>query len=217
MAMPLIATGDQQRSISEVVPVLLEVLTRHMRLGSALGRAVIAVHDAMSVPTVREAIRQFRSRATVLPVVNEHEVFISYQHGSVNEIDHFLSVVRSARPRTSVWMDRERLKPGHGWNSMIAGAIDGAKIFVPFYSRQYFSSMICQEELAAAHIRRRALRSEFILPVLLDDVALSSYLQVTQFKDARINNKEKLTEAAHSLAARLDARTTTFAPLRDFN
>lgn len=205
IAMPLITTGDQGYAVADVMPPLLDTLTRHMRPGSRLQRVVIAAYQASDMPVIRDQVARFRERPVVArPRLADHDVFISYRQLDRDAADHLVDAILRARPATDIWMDRRNLELGHKWNDEIANAIDHSRLFVPCYSKNYFRSPICREELTAAHIRRRALNKSFIIPVLLDDVELTSFHQVTQYKDSRMHDKAKLTEAAQFIAARLD-------------
>jgi len=204
VAMPLIATGDQGNAITDVMPPLLETLTRHMRPGARLQHVMIAAYDESRIPEIRNEVAKFRSRPIVSPPLQAgHDVFISYRHTDKEAANHLEKAILATRPETTIWIDREKLELGHRWNDEISAAIDSTRLFVPCYSKGYFNSPICREELTAAHIRRRAMNKSFILPVLLDDVKLTSFHQVTQYHDSRGGAVEELTTAAQLIVARL--------------
>lgn len=203
VAMPLLGTGDQGYALSDVMPTLLETLTRHMRPGARLKHVVIAAFTESRIPEIRSEVARFRSRpASTLPRHDGPDVFISYRHTNKKSAEYLVEAITRARPETQIWIDRDKLEIGYQWNETIAGAIDTAQLFVPCYSKDYFASPICMEELTAAHIRRRNIRKSFIAPVLLDDVKLTSFHQVTQYFDSR-GGDEQLKEAAQRIVARL--------------
>lgn len=203
IAMPLLATGDQGHDVREMLPLLLESLSRQMRTGSRLQRVIIATFKETDVETVKRVVADFRTRPPEAPSPLRHELFISYRHSDREPVMRLVDKIKEVRSGTDIWIDREKLEVGHLWNDAIGNAIDNSKLFVPFYSKAYFESPICREELTAAHIRRRALNKSFIVPVLLDDVELTSFHQVTQYKDWRTQDAEKLAELASFIAGRL--------------
>ena len=213
VAMPLIATGNQGFAVQDVLPPLLDSLTRHMRKGSRLESVVIAAYDDGDVAIVRDEVARFRAREPIAATDDStHDVFVSYRHSDADCVDCLMDAILTARPHTDIWLDRTKLELGDQWNDEIAHAIDRSRLFVPFYSKQYFESIICREELAAAHIRRRALKTAFIVPVLLDDVELTSYHQMTQYKDSRVRDMGRIREAGRVIAEGLDGDTAVWSP-----
>ena len=162
IAMPLLATGDQSIAVSTVVPLLLSTLTRQMRQGSPLKRAIIAVYDRSMIPAVTECVAQFqegyKAQEAEARIEGHHDLFISYSHEDYAQTSVFTDEIRRVRPHTTIYQDLHQLTPGTAFNHELLAKIDHVNVFVPFFSKHYFASQMCGEELASAHITHKTDR-----------------------------------------------------------
>ncbi len=67
-----------------------------------------------------------------------------------------------------IFVDRESVGWGEDWQAAIRGSIDGAMVFMPIVTRQYFDRPACREELLTFHSEAKALGvTSLLLPVVL--------------------------------------------------
>lgn len=71
-----------------------------------------------------------------------------------------------------VFYDRESLPGGQNWREWIKQSIQGASIFVPIVTMQYFDSQACRDELFAFHDSAEVLGvTDLILPLILAGIS----------------------------------------------
>ncbi|GAA4886988.1 TIR domain-containing protein [Saccharopolyspora cebuensis] len=103
-------------------------------------------------------------------------VFLSYAHAD----DELLDMVKYFKVslehvafadrgrRLDVFFDRESIGWGDNWKGKIRGSIEGAMIFMPVVTRQYFDRAACREELLSFHGEAERLGvTSLILPVVV--------------------------------------------------
>ncbi len=112
---------------------------------------------------IADAIATRRARAS------PQHVFISYV--SENRAAALRIKRHLARRGVSVWLDRERLKPGFRWKHAINKAISNGQYFLALFSRDYLEreKTYMNEELTLAieEMRKRRRDRAWFIPVLL--------------------------------------------------
>lgn len=91
--------------------------------------------------------------------------FLSYSHRDLSsEMIQFARQLRVAvqgrlggKVEDAGFIDREQLKLGDPWPTDLAKALATAKVFVPVYSMDYFSSEFCGKEWRVFRLRRQQL------------------------------------------------------------
>lgn len=100
----------------------------------------------------------------------QRDVFICYSHKDQAIADMVCDMLEAADIKC--WISSRDEKPGEKWAEMIVRGLDESKILIFILSTHSNSSTSCTSELALAHEKRK-----FIIPVKLEDVALSGELQ----------------------------------------
>jgi hypothetical protein len=105
-----------------------------------------------------------------------YDLFISYRrHPSwsnwVREhvcrlLDDYLTRDLGRQPH--VFVDQQ-IEPGQDWPDRLGNALGRARILLPIYSLDYFSSHWCLHELDLMHARGQATRCRLIFPALAHD------------------------------------------------
>ena len=106
-----------------------------------------------------------------------YDVFISYRRHPewtpwtrehvCRLLDAYLTQELGRSP--AIFID-ERIAPGVDWPARLAGALGGARVLLPVFSRDYFGSDWCIHELDLMHSRlRRFPGSSLIIPVIGHD------------------------------------------------
>jgi hypothetical protein len=93
---------------------------------------------------------------------SSYDVFISYAHQpkedalwvKENILVPLQALNKSDGKPLRIFFDEGSIRAGRDWKREIDRAIAGARIFVPVYTKRYFDSPQCQDELAFAEQRR---------------------------------------------------------------
>jgi hypothetical protein len=114
-------------------------------------------------------------------------VFISYVRENKEIVDRLAQALRSAG--VEVWLDREKIKPGHRWKDAIREAIRQGDFFIACFSKAYDDRerTFMNEELTLAidELRSRPTARAWFIPVLLSacDVPNRQISQVETLRD----------------------------------
>src|SRR5262249_26030083 len=92
---------------------------------------------------------------------------------------------------------------GASWQQRIFNALDNCTATAAFYSPDFLSSKVCQEEFNISWARRRETGKDIIYPLLIRDAALPTYMRMLNYIDCRTSNRDKIETAASDLAAKL--------------
>jgi TIR domain-containing protein len=146
-----------------------------------------------------------------------------------------------------IFIDRESVNWGENWQAAIQTGIDGAMIFMPVVTRQYFDRAACREELLTFYNEAKSLGvTSLLLPVVLlghsyisensEDIAVRiiSERQYRDLKEAWVAGPQSVawrsaivqlaaelvgaaTAAEHVLAAALPASGPSSRPVSAFD
>jgi hypothetical protein len=103
----------------------------------------------------------------------DYDVFISYAHEERDWV--FDNVVRPFQrawlangKHLSIFFDTSSIRPGTGWQTKLALAIDASHFIVPVYSEAYFRQPYCRFEILRAHRKwiQAGESSRCVLPVM---------------------------------------------------
>jgi hypothetical protein len=137
------------------------------------------------------------------PAGVKYDVFISYCQKDMEPVRLLVEDVRRARPDARVFRDQVCLQPGQSWQKEIFEAIEHTRIFVPFYSPNYLSSKVCQEEYNVARVCAMDRDGLTLFPIYLYSARLPAYMRILQYLDCTEADGEKLRAAAAALAAQV--------------
>ncbi len=128
-----------------------------------------AVSSEEVLASVRDKMSEARKiRDNVSAIVpysgDEPYIFASYSHMDKDRVFHIIRLLQRRGYR--VWFD-EGVDPGTEWEDNIAEHLAAAGYLIPFFSKNFFGSQNCNDELFYA--RELGLN---ILPVYLEEVEL---------------------------------------------
>jgi hypothetical protein len=209
LAMPLVASGDQGSSVSEMLSPLLEAASRWLALGLPIERLKIVEH---SETKAAELARHFADlKSSISPFATEsrkqfaYDLFISYSQENSSEVDFMIEELRHRRPHLRIFLDRQDIDLGHSWQQTIFEAMDDCRTIVTVYSPPYLQSKVCKEEFHIALHRHRESETGVLFPVYLFSAELPTYMKLVQHVDCRESDAAKLTRACEDILEYVDA------------
>ena len=114
---------------------------------------------------LEEAKKIQKDVSVIIPYAGDKPyIFASYSHKDKQKVFSIIRILQSHGYR--VWFD-EGIDPGTEWDDNIATHLEAAGYLIPFFSKNYFESTNCKDELYFA----RELGLD-ILPVYLEDMEL---------------------------------------------
>jgi len=201
VAMPLLATGSMRRTVSQMMPAILDSAVHWMETGLPIQRLMIAVEEADDGVAAEEFERWMSRR--VLPTPADRldadrpiDVFVSYAHvdgSGAARIVH--DAIMERRPTAKVFLDELSIVPGVSWQQAIYDSLNDCRAIVALLTPGYLKSIPCQEEINIAMIRNRASERPVLYPFYTRTSELPAHLQALQFIDCREVNEAALQSA----------------------
>lgn len=128
------------------------------------------------------------------------KVFISYSTKDkpfAKKLESFLSSVG-----VDAWLDEKRLKVGDSLIEKISEAIDESNYIVAVLSKSSVNSKWFQNELLWALTKERQLRKDLVLPVVIEECEIPSFLKDKYFID--FGSSESFLESINKLVDKLE-------------
>jgi hypothetical protein len=208
VAMPLVASGEQRVPIEEMLPPLLDAATHWLALGLPIDRLMIV---EASEARAGELARRFADFGCDLapPALEaerrfSYDVFVSYSQQNCDAVDFMVAELRRRKPDVRVFLDRQGIDVGHGWQQVIFEALDDCRMVVAVYSPPYLRSKVCKEEFNIALFRHRESEAGLLVPVYLASTELPTYMKLVQYIDCRESDHARLAEACGEIVRRLE-------------
>jgi hypothetical protein len=134
-------------------------------------------------------------------------IFISYSHQDKPSVDLIANCLVEAGHE--IWVDQFKLKPGDNISRKIQEGIAFAEVFIVVVSANSLSSKWVLQEFSALALSELSKRESKIIPILLDDSAVPSYLSNYLYLDLSRDLAMGLNSLVRSLAIiqRNDATT----------
>jgi hypothetical protein len=207
VAMPLVATGDQGETVSDVLPALLEASVHRLEMGLPVSRLMVLESNAEKAAEMKGAFAVIKKQIlgdTPSPR-RLFDFFVSYSHQNKEAADILSEELQKRRPGIRVFIDRKVFTPGVHWSQDLFEAIEHCRRVVPVLSPAYLASRMCRHEFHAAYLRQiqSGSRKPLLLPVYLHQAPLPHYMRTLQFIDCREGDSDKLCAAAAKLLTRL--------------
>jgi hypothetical protein len=197
IAMPILATGNQGRTIEEMLPAILRAATRELERGLPLDRIAVFVHSDRDVPSARRIFAAEQQR------VGQFDVFISYAHRDRDAMDAFYSVLSREHPRVRVFLDRLDIRSGAAWQRTIFEAMDRCRRIVALLSPAYLDSRMCVEEFNVGLMRNRDTGKDILRPLRMRSARPITYIDMVQHIDCTEVDEDKIKAAVDVLAGSL--------------
>jgi len=208
LAMPILASGDQENVASVMLQALLEASIHWLGVGLPLDCIKVVVRGKPELDTLRRTFAHVKENASaneplVRPGTSKYDAFISYSRQNQVDVDLFVTELVQARPGLRLFVDRLELKPGSSWQQELYEAIDECAKVIPFFSPQYMESKVCKEEFNVAFYRHREAEEGVLLPVYLLSAQLPTYMKLAQWIDCREAEPRVIAQAAKEVARQL--------------
>lgn len=189
VAMPIIATGDQRYTITNMLPPLLDAAANWLKGGMPITQLKIVAYsmtDASQAKDIFAALKgQYSAPLSDHERTPKYDIFVSYAHEDMEVIDDFVAHLRSVEPRSRIFLDKLVLNIGAAWQSTIYETIDYSRKIVAFLSPAYLSSRVCQEEFGIAQARGTKHNRNYLYPIYLRTADLPTYMEMLLYANCR--------------------------------
>jgi len=207
IALPLVASGDQNISMADMLEPLFDAAVHWLALGLSVKKIKIVQHSELKAAELKGAfsiLKKQYSRAVIQWSDSfNYDVFISYSHDNAAAVDFLLDEMKRINPNLKIFLDRKDLNTGVAWQQEIFEALDDCRKVVAFYSPAYLSSKICREEFNIAMFRHRESKAGVLSPIYLHTADLPTWMKVTQYIDCREADKVQLILAGKEICENL--------------
>ena len=204
IAMPLVASGDQNVPMADMLEPLFDAAVHWLALGLPVKRIKIVQKSELKAAELKGAFAILKKQYSrpILPLNDsfKYDLFISYSHQNAEEVDFLLAEMKRNKPKLKIFLDRKDLNTGVAWQQEIFEALDDCRKIVAVYSPTYLSSKVCREEFNIAMFRQRESESVVLIPIyLLNSVNLPTWMKVTQYIDCREADRGQLKSAGKKI------------------
>jgi len=206
VAMPLVASGDQNIPVVDMLQPLFDAAVHWLEVGCPIKYLKIVQHNELKASEMKGVFSLLKKQYIKNDGVGGpgYDIFISYSHANKDFVISLAEGLKRHRPGVRIFLDRNVLRGGVAWQQEIYRAIDDCRKVVAVYSPDYLSSKMCKEEYNIARLRDRDSGGKVLLPVYLHSINLSPHMKVVQYIDCREGDKHKLQAACKEIVAKLD-------------
>jgi len=154
IAMPLIATGDQNHSIENIISPLINAASNWLLLGLPVERIKIVEYSEAKAYQILEYFsalkRKFEYKKIAKNDDYKYDIFISYSHRDKKEILFVEQELKRLKPDIKLFLDLRDLNTGMAWQEELYEALDNCQRVIAFLSPPYLTSKVCKEEFNIA-------------------------------------------------------------------
>jgi TIR domain/MTH538 TIR-like domain (DUF1863) len=207
VALPLLATGQQQWNKHVMLNALVGAAAEWMRRGLPLKELRIVLSKQENPDELQNAFARIRNklsnqaRLPLQPTPRQFDVFISYSSKDVTVKNMLMTEMRKVGKHLNIFDFKNEIDLGQSYQSEIDRSIENARMVACILSPNYFASSECMEELHMARLRNKRGAVRVLLPFYwqscVGDLAL--WLQTLNFYDAREMRAEAVTDFARSV------------------
>lgn len=212
VAMPIVASGDQAFSVSDMLPSLLDAAVHWMALGLPLKQLKIVAHSENQAHIAKELFSRLKKKYSVPPFHLKHQpeydVFISYAHEDRDTALLIVNELRRLQPGIRIFIDRLNINVGAAWQPEIFEAIDACHKVLVIFSPSYLGSKVCKEEFNIAWVRSREADEDCVFPLYLYTAPLPTYMKYRLYVDCREGDEGKLRSACMNLVTVLSGQSS---------
>jgi hypothetical protein len=205
--MPIVASGDQAYTVSEMLPPLIDASVHWMVLGLPLKRLKIVAHSDLQAAKAKELFAELKNKHSTSPFEpkqdSKYDVFISYAHEDTNSAMLIAKELQGRQPGIRIFMDRMSIDVGAAWQPEIFEAIDACRKVLALFSPSYLNSKVCKEEFNIAWVRGREIDEDCVFPVYLYSASMPTYMKYRLYIDCREGDETKLRAACSDLLSAL--------------
>ena len=176
---PLLATGDQKHDRRDMLRAIVRQAFLHLQFCDSIERIQLYLRPQTQWlhPLLVEAGFMIQECRTEFPTAEQaarYDYFISYRHVDSALKDQLVEAIRNKRPSISLFVDKERLKPGSFWKAELLRAMSESRQAVCLVTDSYPEAPECMDEFHMA-FNFNSRRKGFLRPLLsLRDRDISS-------------------------------------------
>jgi hypothetical protein len=208
VAVPLVATGKQGTPTADLLDALIDNTVNWLGRGTPLDVVRIVEIDPFKAGEMKGAfgfLKKRYARAAKTPTPSDggddgfdYDVFISYSRKNEAQANWLYQELQRQRPELRLFIDRVSMRVGASWQQKLYKALDDSKQVVALLSPDYIASTICLEEFNIAVARNRD-REGVLVPMLIADSKLPTYMRLINYIDCRGDVNAKLSAACAQL------------------
>jgi hypothetical protein len=150
---PALSTGDQGGCLREMLSAILRQGYIHLRGELPVQRLQIVLHPGFDrlhsllvhVGETLEALR-VEGAGLVVPEAPLHHLFVSYLHKDRDRAESIWRELKAQRPDLSLFIDSERLTPGHFWKMELMKGLFSSNRSLCIITDGYPESGECMDE-----------------------------------------------------------------------
>ena len=135
-----------------------------------------------------------------LPAPAEYDFFISYSHSHGQQVEEFVTALKTVNSNWNIFYDKSSIPPGGQWIKMISDAIQRSRCVVCLLSPQYRDSPVCWDEFQCAKAKEYRTRKPVIRTInFLRDDDMPLIMSVYSYIDCTEGDMKKLKDAVEFL------------------
>jgi hypothetical protein len=210
VAMPIIGSGDQGWSSTEMLCVILRAAVSWMERGLPLKLLKIVILDERTAQDIVETFLASKDQhrteveqtqpASALSTDTQYDLFLSYAHEEADYANYIVDKIKENSRAVRIFHDKVSLREGSTWLMQIAYALDSSRRVAALYSPNYWVSKNCQMEFLAAFTRQNDTAENILFPIYLSDATIPYMFRSLQYSDCRVNDRIKLASTCSRLA-----------------
>jgi hypothetical protein len=207
VAMPLVACGNQNVPVAEMVTPLVDAAVNWMSRDFPLQRLIIVEYSGSRSEKLKTEFAEVKERYAFsqpnLANDRRFDVFVSYSRADAAQSKTVVSELRRLSQGIRIFFDQMVIKPGHAWQQEIYEAIENCRHFIALYSPDYLKSKVCLEEFHLAKFCSREIGTAVIFPIYLFSTELPAYMRIIEYADCREGDAERLRLACGEFLTQL--------------
>lgn len=203
VAMPLLATGDQDYSPTMMFDAIIDAASHWMARGLGIGELKIVIRDRRLADVLSSRLNQTTAPLPVQMDVPQKafDVFLSFSNKDAEAAESIKGTLQRREDIGPIFDFRLSIDKGVSWQTKIDEAITSCRSIIAVISPNYIASPECQEELLQARLRHKRERGSVLFPVYWRhwDGDLALWLQLINAVDCREADAAKLEESIRTL------------------
>ena len=170
---PLLATGDQQANMDEMLEAIIRQAYNQLRLSLPVETVQIVLYSGWNnlfemILKAGLTIKQVQQEwaALQLSPIPSFDYFVSYRRVDHDILEIFLKGLNFLRPNLRIFLDKKAIPHGVFWKPELVGSIYNSKKFLCLITDSYTDSGECVDEFHAA-LSCGLHRDNFLVPLQL--------------------------------------------------
>lgn len=202
VAMPLLATGDQQYPSTVMFDAIIDAASHWMARGLGISELKVVVRDRHLGDALAARLRQATRPSQIQRATKKgFDVFLSFSSADADAAGTVKEALQKRDDVGPIFDFRFAIDKGVSWQTKIDEAITSCRSIVAVISPSYIASPECQEELLQARLRQKREGGAVLFPIYWREWGgdLALWLQLINAADCREGDSAKLTAAAGAL------------------